>query len=68
MAKKSFAIPCLSCGLSGIDPEVVERAADAHNLVGKIRLSGSQNVRANARVFEPWHEAARRLQSHAHRG
>ena len=51
--KKSFALPCLSCGKSGIDPEVVECATDKHDLVGKSRFSGSQNVGANARAFDP---------------
>ena len=45
--------PCLSCGKSRIDPEVVECATDKHDLVGKIRFSGSQNVGADARAFDP---------------
>ena len=51
--KKSFAIWCLSCAPSGIDPEVVERAPDEHNRVRNAGFSGSQNVSANARAFDP---------------
>ncbi len=34
-------------------PEVVERAPDEHNRVRNVSFSGSQDVGANARAFDP---------------